>query len=377
MAVLATVFQTGIDTLRHLRSSGDMMDQLRAATETLKRDLGTANHFTNEDNKPNQGLRLSDQRLDLLTVSADGKTFVGNWTPPRGGFFRIVATPALVEGTDADGLLSTRAAGWDATARTGGHYLHFTSILPGGTDQNLYSTTVAGKQISSPAAELGFFLDPKPTGYANNNLAVPLYNLVRRQRLVAVTTGDRTTLPSTDPAVISVSPSGAVNTLADLADPRNRLAGTTPQPEGLDTTLAPLTGARKGDDVLLSNVISFEVKVNWVPAPPGPQGFIPLPRPYGQDLSAVGTFDTRGRNTTDHPFDHLPPVQGNAGLLSLHLFDTWYGFPAWNSTNQRTGSPNFIQPIPQRIRVMAVQIKLRVYDPRMKNARQVTLVQDM
>jgi type II secretory pathway component PulJ len=373
MSVLATVFQAGIDTLRNLRSSGEMMDQLRAAGETLKRDLA-GNHFQREDTKPNQGLRLSDHRLDLLTPSGDGKTFTGNWSPPRGGFFRIKSTPAFVEGRDQDNLLSTRATD---------HYLHFTSVLPGGTEQNLYTANVGDVVYTSPAAELAYFLAPIPTGYANNNQAVPLHNLIRRQRLVALTAGDQANLltPQPDPGVISLGASNAVNTLADLANPSNRLGGAAtwaPQPMGGDATLAPLGGARTGDDVLLSNVISFEVKVAWVPAP----GVRP-PRPFGTlNTATPGTFDNpvlhpNYTETTDHPYDHLPPVFDNASLRGQHLFDTWYAYPGWNSTNPRTGGSPIAHPVPFRARVMALQIKLRVYDPRMKNARQVTIVQDM
>src|SRR5437868_8877503 len=65
MAILATCFQSGIDTLRQLRSQGDMTDQLRAAEVVIKRDL-QAKKFQPEDGKPNQGVRLSDQRLDLI-----------------------------------------------------------------------------------------------------------------------------------------------------------------------------------------------------------------------------------------------------------------------------------------------------------------------
>src|SRR5947208_479564 len=65
MAILANVFQVGIDTMRQMRSAGEMTDQLRAAGEVMKRDLGFP-HLLAEDNKPNQGMRLSDQRIDLL-----------------------------------------------------------------------------------------------------------------------------------------------------------------------------------------------------------------------------------------------------------------------------------------------------------------------
>ena len=51
----------------------------------MSRDI-QADHFVRDDNKPNGGVKLSDQRIDLI---AQG------WYPPLGGFFRIVSgTPA-------------------------------------------------------------------------------------------------------------------------------------------------------------------------------------------------------------------------------------------------------------------------------------------
>ncbi|HJZ55257.1 MAG TPA: hypothetical protein VKE74_09880, partial [Gemmataceae bacterium] len=66
MAILASVFQTGIDAMRQVRSSGDMMDQLRSAGEVLKKDLQT-DHFLpdQQPGNPSERTRLSDYRFDL------------------------------------------------------------------------------------------------------------------------------------------------------------------------------------------------------------------------------------------------------------------------------------------------------------------------
>jgi type II secretory pathway pseudopilin PulG len=415
MAILATCFQSGIDTLRQLKSQGDLTDQLRAAEIVIRRDL-QAKRFLTEDSKPNLGVRVSDQRIDSLTING---AVVTGWTPPRGGFLRIKSSDPITglgsfyEGTDQDGLDVTRATD---------HYITFTSILPGGTDQNVYSAlanTPSGQVFcTSPAAEIALFLDTgnPPSGYAGT---VPLYNLVRRQRLAALYDSDAFNYPNSDAGVISVSAvTGRVNTLADLTNPNNRLTGPlggvatcTPQPTGLDGYLAPLGGNRLGDDVLLSNVISFEVKVNWesakygipalglphpsaTPLPPwiDPRAFPGTPAPNNDnDNDGVAGLANSPQldGNTDYPFDTLPgrtpgvPAGTNnmtGGFNNLlnsapngrYVFDSWTtAFANWNSAVVHNDA------IPMRARVKSVQIRIRVFDPKLKNARQLTIVQDL
>src|SRR5262249_9012970 len=141
---------------------------------------------------------------------------------------------------------------------------------------------------TSPAAEIAYFLDT--TRPIDIGAGVFTYNLIRRQRLVAMTDTERFNLTppapnAPDPGVVSVSlMTGQVNSLADLTNPNNRLCGpgrrpngallATPAPNGgvvtttaqspgsgpapyVDGYLAALSGGRFGDDVLLSGVISF------------------------------------------------------------------------------------------------------------------------
>src|SRR5437763_1697496 len=144
MAILATCFQAGIDTLRQLKSQGDMTDQLRAAEIVIKRDL-QAKRFPTQDDRENLGVRLSDMRYDLLVPDPTGTILVKDPSltsytytigPPRGGFMRIKSSEpntgygSFSEGFDPDGMESTGAID---------HYLHFTSILTGGIDQNVFT----------------------------------------------------------------------------------------------------------------------------------------------------------------------------------------------------------------------------------------------
>ena len=299
----------------------------------LEQDL-QANHFLSEydTNKPNNGLRLSDQFS----------------TRPQGGFFRIYSpdtstntgNSVVLEGVDENTLTSSRATT---------HYLHFTSILPGGPTQ--YVAPIGGGTTTSPAAEIAYFLDVNnPTGYANNT---PLYNLIRRQRLVAITVGSllvNAPLDSTSWTIISMPAqnSSQINALADLVaivPTNNRLR---PYPH-----LPALTGSQMGDDVLLSNVISFEVKVHGSGLVNG-SGQPIWPHPF-----TPGQF-------TDNPFEYLPPNAPPS--VNGFAFDSG-NLPVPNSTSGLN--------LPPPLRVRGLQIRLRIWDPRLQNARQITVVQDM
>jgi len=303
MAVLSTVFQSGIDVMRDMRSVGSLQDQLRAATEMIRRDL-QADHFVPRDSRTIghliSGPRLSDQ---WPTDPA--------WQPPVGGFFHIESDKTgAIEADDSDSLHFAKS-GANAV-------LHFTSILPGDKPQNLYSvscqdTLGAPHTLSSPAAEVCYFVD---------HVTMPTnHRLIRRQRLIASKFEDSSMFQNKDASgeVIAGNP-GTVHTLSNIS--ANRLSPSKTM----------LSGPRTGDDVLLSNIRLFEVKVNWDGTPPG--------RPF-----------TSPGGPTDAPFDYL---NGSGGLST---FDT--------SVNTN------------RLRVKGLQIRIRIYDPQMQTTRQVTIVQDM
>lgn len=316
MAVLSTVFQSGIDTMRDMRSVGNLQDQLRAATEMIRRDL-QADHFVPRDREPStrkliSGPRLSDQWLTDAS-----------WTPPVGGYFHIESTSAGAStSNDADSLTFT-------TSLTTHGVLQFTSILPGDKPQNLYAANVSGTTYSSPAAEISYFVD---------TTLAPNHRLIRRQRLVAKTELDRNTLSAANDsdvvAIGTVPPATTPQplTLSEISDTSRRMPRS------------PLTSGRAGDDVLLSNVRMFEVKVNW------------------DNATSVTGGRAFGSNT-DFPFDFLD--QGAGG----NTFDTGYG------TNAATALPG-TSPT-SRIRVKAVQIRIRIHDPQNQTTRQVTIVQDL
>jgi hypothetical protein len=376
MAILTRAFVLSTDTMRHLKATADMQDQLRAAMLVIRDDL-SQNHFLPEDNKENKGLRVSDQRLDRLTINGAGR--LQGWTPPIGGFFRARSDGGTVvdEGLDNDNFRSHRATN---------HYLHFTSVRPGGRDQDEYSTTVGGTLYRSPAAEIALFLDPAPTGSTG---AIRTFNLLRRQRLLAMTALDVNRYPTGDSSVVSVftptSGAPSVNTMTDVTNPQRRLGGALnaiPTAGFNDNGLSPANagGSRVGDDVLLSNVTSFQVQLMWTNAPSANSV---QTRPFVNATNP--TLDN-----TDFPFDHFQPFTtapplptpltfpphntlslGTANALDS-TFDTWSSAIAnWDLVTRNQNA------LPQRVRVKGVRIVIRVWDTKLKMSRQASMVVDL
>lgn len=402
MAVLAGAFSLGIDTVRQMKGTGDMMDQLRGAGTMLRDDL-KVNHFLNENGQPQ---KLSEFRMDQIYVKDQGSgaspQYVldrGSWKPPAHGFFRVRSTD--ISGTtnkDADFLTNGTGVATD-------HYLHFTSILEAATDDDYFRATALdssknGRPYHSIAAEVAYLLEgPVGTTPGGSNL----FRLIRRQRLAAVSDTDRRDRPwpGDDPlnqAVISLRPSGQpsprffLNTLADLTDPRNRLGqniNTLPSSTPSDPGLAPMS-SRTGEDTVLSNVLSFEVQVAYAgsgspgesPAtrsgvPPMTVGSGPGMVIYPRDFNPSGNKN----DVTEYPFDTLPPSSCSKNdTVAGNTYDSWSAaFKAWETDiDQKTGQLNASSNVPPLlIRVQAVQIRIRVWDHKTQSARQITFVQDL
>jgi type II secretory pathway pseudopilin PulG len=354
MWMLAESFRMGTDLVIGAKATGELSTQLDSAGRVIVRDL-QSEHFLSDDTKPNRGLRLSDQRLDLLSLNSSTNLWTG-WVPPTGGYFFLnCPQPTHYKvAQDAEGF-------WMNT--TTNHSVQFTVVLPGGPDQFMFSVTSGGMPYSSRAAEVSYFLVSSGRSTSTNTSSQPLYNLYRRYRLVAPTPDDRTSLPATDTeGVISLNAAGTqVNTLADVTNPANRL---TPSPFASTST-------HYGEDILASNVLSFEVLPEWT-----------------QNTTLTGSTGTAQpfqSGTTvlnsDWPNDHLQqtglgglnnstPTYNNIPLTS-NVFDTWYpakaggALKAWNDF-----SAAHSQAIPLAIRIKSLQITVRIYDFRTQTSRQ-------
>jgi prepilin-type N-terminal cleavage/methylation domain-containing protein len=361
MVILTESFRMGMDLSRFSRGTGEMMSQLQGAGVILNRDLQLP-HFLAESSKPNEGLRLSDQRLDTLPNAYGPALQYLPWTPPKAGFFRIVSPqpngyheqlgPAPVQSADREGFYINTATN---------HALHFTAIHPGGVDQ--FSALVNNFTYTSRAAEIAYFLVPMGERTSNRASGRPLYHLIRRQRLVAVTDQDRTPLaPAAFDTDVIASDGVTPYTLADLTNPSNRLGGPLPNYQLLQITNSN-NNPHFGEDILLSNVISFEVRVDWTPNLSLPVNI------SGSNLGPQAFKQAGVLNNTDYPWDYLS-IPGHAiALPGLNIpagsgiFDTWFGNSNWSYASN---------PVPLAIRVKSLQIIIRLYDSRIKSVRQNT-----
>jgi hypothetical protein len=361
MVILTESFRMGMDLSRFSRGTGEMMSQLQGAGVILTRDLQLP-HFLPESSKPNEGVRLSDQRLDTLPNSYGPSLQFVPWTPPKAGFFRIVSPrpngyreqlgPAPLEGADREGFFINTASN---------HALHFTAVHPGGLDQ--FSAMVNNTSYTSRAAEIAYFLVPMGEKTSSRASGRPLYHLIRRQRLVAVTDQDRARLaPAAFDTDVIASNGTTPYTLADLTSPFNRLGGAMPNYQALQIANTS-NNPHFGEDILLSNVISFEVRVDWDRNPLILNSNL-LAQPFKLNVNGVLNL-----NNTDYPWDYLS-LPGQAislpGLTiptNSGIFDTWFGNSNWTYASN---------PVPLAIRVKSLQIVIRVYDSRIKSVRQNT-----
>ncbi len=385
MAVLSTAFQTGLQTLSTLKSLGDMAERLKTAETLLRTDL-TAEHFaptgnsfpTNGDDSP--GIqRVSDIRFDRLTALGSETSL------PPGGYFRIrqgnplVAPPAPVgplfgtEGFDADGLSSSSA---DASPNQLA-LLSFTTRRRQRGTEDLFAANLGTPPLAPDIqsimdqritdvmpipglyvtnfAQIDWFLDASRPTVLNG---VTTWPLVRRNRVlgqngVPITAASK---PLIEDVVSLVPTAPALPTTLNTPN-AIRFPGNRPLP-----TSIPNTSSRVGDDIVITNVLSFEVKATWMPGPA---------------VAAPRAFIAPGVPNGDYPFDDLPLPAGTPDnpTIGFRTFDTM--------TNQGTtpntpgfewNAPGNVNSIPLRIRVLAVQVKIRVYDPKNKLTRQTTLV---
>jgi hypothetical protein len=145
---------------------------------------------------------------------------------------------------------------------------------------------------------------------------------------------------------------------------------------------------RISNDLVLSDVLSFEIKVFWETADPK--------TPAPQSRYTIGG---QNADNPDYPFDVLPLSPDNSVFagLNVRVFDTWskegpYGVvenaaavagtgpdqPNWQRRDANPSNPNVkAARLPLRIRVRAILVRLRIWDPKAEKVRQITLMQDV
>ena len=419
MVILTEAFTAGLESFRILKAIGDMQERMRSVSIILRRDL-QKEHFENKDNRGN---RLSD--IDLR---------IGRGSPPDEGFFRIWqrnnpadANPmsltwnstrdfgvSSLEGQDLDGIPTTVSTE---------HVLHFTIKLPLGSLPANYmfvqlpgysaadETNLAtqGGQVSvdiqkastmpSHWAEVVYFLVPKIGRTAKGT---QLYSLYRRQRLLAHPGVSASLTPSNEYNSISLSNNAGatagtmqVNTPASITEPRNRFgssggmegaypgASNNPPFQGwsLEDTLgfnyAQTQYGQAGDDLLLTDVVAFDVKViqQGYPTANGIPVFADLPpasagsNPTFKAGVPFSVFDSWSKNK-------LPPGS-TAGSPYYGETNPSTGRSYWDGRPIDTDAATNTLQAPSRIRIIAIQVTVRVWDEKTEQSRQVSIIQEM
>lgn len=318
MSIVTTAFVVSLETFRQLKGIGDMQQGLRTASNRLVADL-RANHF---DGKK----RLSNPHFWQLS----GR--------PREGFFRIVQpTFPVSEGIDQDGQPSFQASN---------QVLHFSVRMTGNRGEDFFSASVPASSalfsnetnyFNQPAdnrqqlgtqtfnsqwGEIAYFLvrqgtTTKPDDPTETD-GTPLFSLYRVQRVV-VPRNDQ--LQGKDTNFYPQISCNIVNGNTQFYSPSDLAEPVTPRRRGFDPVLGATRPAfsrsEPGSALLLQNVVSFQTEIMTSKNPTVFERQLPN-----------GDFDTA-----------MPP-------------------------------PN--API-----IQALKITLRVFDPKTRQSRQISIIQDM
>jgi prepilin-type N-terminal cleavage/methylation domain-containing protein len=414
MAILSQAFVSATTTFRNLKALGDLTNKLRSVTTLLQRDLA-ADHF---DGKK----RLSNPNFWVNGPPSQGFFRVWQGSPPS----NVWGAPYYVENlappnpptsiTDLDGFHSFRSVD---------HMLAFSVKLRG--DQMGDFLTAGpqggGTQLGAipsfgPAearyqsantynyqwAEAAWFLQPQidPNTLVQDSTfpdattgtpAIPLYTLYRSQRLAVpdnnlVPTQTTATIPQSQLLEVSCWPNGTnwyFNSPMDLTVPSRRfgmvpgnLAGMLPLSSSLGVPPPPLydyptlsqlggpSGPLANADLQLTDVVSFDVRLLVAGISGNPEPFVPVYK------------IAQSYNNGNPAFN---PATGPV------VFDTWSslndaltgypGYSSWNVPGQATSIPLWNAALQAGPIVQAIQITIRIWDPKTYQTREVTIVQAM
>lgn len=358
MAFIATVFGVIGQASSEGQDIARMQDQLRAAAWTLRQDLMGATSSQIPWQRPEQGA----------------------------GYFELIEGPLNDSGTgavvgDVDDVLM------------------FTTQKLSGT----FSTKVGAESVESPIAEVIWFCG-QPVEDARLP-GVTLYKLHRRCLVVRPYLGFRPEptvgndvfavidtsagqFPNGGPQGISMRAGAAptqfvLNGLADLTKRENRFLHTEPVVSGTSTfpfevDLVELRQAilASGDDIVMTNVIGFDVRV--FDAQQSPNAFI--------DLGNAGSSATTTLSgTANHVAKNIPLAQPTYCTWSYHYEFNGIDEDDFLGPDQGTngiddngdGVPDDIGELetspPYSVPLRAVEVRLRCIEPQSKQIRQVTI----
>jgi len=387
MAAVTQIFGMMGQGVNGSRSMAELGDRMRATAHRLRQDLAGITVFPDPPVRPevNSGYLeiIEGPDSDLVSyayIEADGKPFrkdkgsvdgSGKWTGNPEGYKTAVGSDDRIVGDVDDVILFTTRS----TAEL------FSGIAS--TAKNTYAR--------SPFAEVVWFC--RPTA----NTADPkTYTLHRRQRLIAAHPGvsgfsdssPPNTLPFTswkdlgdltDVSCRVQGDSAIPNCLGDLTRRENRFLHDSTFPHAFDLSSADLTfdssSPRYGEDILLTNVIAFDVRVwdadvpvRYVPSggssivalSPGDSGYLdPLGNPAG----------IPGDNGVFVDLGNGPVAAGLSGPANP-LSGLTRTYCTWSSHYGLLGvatAPPYATPL------KGLEIRLRCYEPSTHQVRQITV----
>ena len=399
LGIVMTMFEILGEAVNESRTVGELEAQLRTVSTLLQQDLlGTS---VNADSRG-------------LTCPADSST--GN------GYFEVI------EGPNTD-LWDSSGSGFDKSGTTPGPGNSSDDRIVGDTDDLLFFTTQSISQepfsgnfginstTTSADAEVVWFCKPTP-----NSSNPTLYTLYRRCLLVVGQFPEspfdsQGSKPYTSDffelydlsARCEVSNGNQrmqLNTLQDLLLRRNRFAhydfSMTDPPFVLASVIATrpvlaFSGSRIGEDVLMTNVLSFDVRLLDPTASErrlGVTRLTPGDKDYWAASLSSGSspiyvdLGYNSSNTTSTPANSDFSGYGmnnhrlQATKTTHRTWDTWSNSYTTNGidddlisdVNTTISIDNSTELPPYSSQLQGIQITIRCYDPSSKKIRQTTVI---
>ncbi len=370
MLILSQCFVQGLETFSGLKAIGDMQEELRTATNLLRADL-SMDHFEGKR-------RLSDPFNNFMSEKIREGFFV------VGGSYPGKAPTEIVEGQE-DQIPSIRATD---------HWLHFSVKMRGNAMDKFFSAPADAKlaglinnymgvpgdsafqrlsatntNVNSAWAEVAYCLiqtgttaSPSGATLSGSDTSTPLYALYRFQYVVLPMTrnANNASLPAGGPyRNFSGNVAGAAwqffspNDLANGYASRAFVPYTAlPFAKG---TAAPAPGA-----LVLSNVVSFQIQVLKNPNPNPPPANSGLgPNVNNDFVDITGLTATNGKPIPFDTANYYVDPRVNPNGNPLPVFGAGVTAP------------------PPQFSIQALRITLRIWDPKSRFTRQVTVIQDM
>ncbi|MEI7781612.1 MAG: hypothetical protein WCJ18_06765, partial [Planctomycetota bacterium] len=328
------------------------------------------------------------------------------------GYFELIEGP-WTDSIDGSGNAITAASTTSILADTDDALL-FTTRSSAGPFEGNYN----GNQVESSTAEVAWFCRPSATQPV---AGLQLQTLYRRQLLVVgyvgaspffvAGSGTNNQVTGTLPAIYNTydislrsdpTVSGALvpNTLGDLTRRENRFFHGTSGTTAFPSTTTGLTfdgTTREGEDVVLTNVIGFDVRVFDPDAQPMTTGgTIVYPNEQGYTAPTAGSFSgcmlDLGRCSAA-----ITTLSGSASAKSrlTATYDTWNTAYESNGINDDSDTlidegtngidddgdnlvdePDEDETAPPYAKpLQSIEIRIRCYDPTSRGIRQVTVRQ--